>query len=86
MKKAFVKAHKRLGKVVKSHYKNVKSSHISSVKYDEDLQDLKIRFKKGGTYLYADVPQKVVEGLLAAPSKGKYFHAKIRKTYNYTKQ
>lgn len=88
--KVWVKSHKRNGKNVRKHYKTVKSSLIKTFSYDTDLQDLKIKFKRKtkqgvDTYLYADVPEKVVKGFEDAPSKGTYFHKKINPKYIVSK-
>jgi hypothetical protein len=39
---------------------------------------LEIEFLSGSLYLYRDVPEPVYTGLMAAPSKGRYFWANIR--------
>jgi len=59
----------------------VSSSLISSVGYDtaERVLELVLRF---GTYRYYDVPIGVYRELLAAPSKGKYFHRHIAGSFS----
>jgi len=57
----------------------VSSSDISSVGYDSGT--MHIRFRSGGIYAYSGVPQSVYSGLMSAPSKGRYFHARIRGRY-----
>lgn len=42
------------------------------------LRELTIEFRKGGMYVYSDVPPEAFEALVAAPSKGKHFLANIR--------
>ena len=42
-----------------------------------------ISFHSGGLYEYSGVPQSVYESLMNAPSKGKYFHAYIKRSYPY---
>lgn len=73
----------------------VESSNLDSVAYDYDGRRLEIRFrgesnpyreiKPGGTYHYDEVPFRVYQELMRAPSKGKYFHAKIRDKYEFTR-
>lgn len=63
----------------------VRSSDLAAVGYDAESQILEIEFLKGGTYQYFDVPGSVYEGLMTAPSHGKFFHAHIRDKYRYTK-
>jgi hypothetical protein len=60
------------------------SSNLASYAYDEASQELTIAFTNGNRYLYAGVPSTVVDGLVAAPSAGKYFHANIRSSYRAT--
>ncbi|HVI97584.1 MAG TPA: KTSC domain-containing protein [Sphingomonas sp.] len=61
----------------------VRSSAIGEVEYDRTRRRLWIRFAHGGWYSYAGVPPRVAQGLLAAPSLGRYFHARIRDRYSF---
>ena len=61
----------------------VQSSNIRSVGYDATAQTLEIEFHSGGIYHYFEVPESVHLGLLAAPSKGTYFHERIEDRYRY---
>lgn len=61
----------------------VESTTIAAVGYDENLTRLQLEFCSRGVYLYFDVPAAVYEGLLDAPSKGRYFNATIRGRYLY---
>lgn len=61
----------------------VSSSDLQRVGYDAASKTLYIRFHSGGVYSYASVPPAVYNDLLAAPSKGKYFHANIRPFFSY---
>jgi KTSC domain len=42
---------------------------------------LEVEFHGGGVYQYFEVPQTVVEELLAQDSLGAYFNTKIRDSY-----
>lgn len=58
------------------------SSNIHSFSYDEDTKTLKITFIKGGReYEYYGVPRMIYDGMVLAPSRGKYFHQFIRYKY-----
>lgn len=61
----------------------VASSSIASVGYDDEASTLELAFHSGGVYRYADVPRDVYEGMLAADSKGRYFHERIRGRFDY---
>lgn len=50
--------------------------------YDEQQSTLRIRFHNGSTYTYFALPRSVFEGLLAAPSKGSFFHCAIRSCFS----
>lgn len=63
----------------------VQSSNLKSVGYDSDTKILEIEFLHGGIYQYFDVPADIHQGLISAPSKGKYFHAFIKNVYRYQK-
>lgn len=59
----------------------VSSSNLSSVGYDANDRILEIQFNSGRIYQYSNVPEDIYEGLMAAPSHGKYFHQHIRDVY-----
>lgn len=59
----------------------VSSSDLAAVGYAGTT--LWISFHSGGLYEYSGVPQSVYESLMNAPSKGKYFHAYIKRSYPY---
>lgn len=66
--------------------KPVESSHIHSVGYDQKDQTLAIRFHKGGTYHYEDVPPEIHKALMNSPSHGQHFLRNIKDNYRGTKQ
>lgn len=57
----------------------VSSSNLASVGYENGI--LHVRFRSGWTYAYSNVPASVYQGLMSAPSKGKYFNAYIGRRY-----
>ena len=57
------------------------STALESASYDTESQNLTIVFDGGGEYVYEDVPQDVYEGLIRAPSPGKFFHAMIKDVF-----
>jgi hypothetical protein len=63
----------------------VSSSNLRSVGYDDSTNILEIEFNSGGIYQYFNVPLAVYQGLMNAPSHGKYFHRHIKDTYRYAK-
>ena len=62
---------------------DVDSSWIASVTYASDAT-LVVRFRNGTVYRYFTVPRAILEGFLAAPSKGAYFTHHIRNAFPYT--
>ena len=62
---------------------SVNSSDIASIGYENGT--LHIRFNSGGLYAYYNVPQSEYNGLMAASSHGRYFHAHIKNNYSYTR-
>jgi hypothetical protein len=65
---------------------HVSSSVMNEVEYDPSRRRLAVRFNHGGWYTYLGVPARVAEGLLAAPSLGRYFHARIRDRFPFLKR
>jgi nucleoside phosphorylase len=64
---------------------SVSSSNIAAIGYDPQRLILEVDFLNGSTYRYYDVPQYHYEGLMNAPSHGRYLDAYIKKGgYRYT--
>ena len=62
----------------------VNSSNLYSVGYSQTDTILEVQFRKhGSVYRYLGVPLVVYDGLMSAPSHGKYFQANIRWSYPY---
>jgi len=61
----------------------VESTTLASVAYDGVRGTLQLEFRSGTIYLYLGVPLSVCEGLLSAPSKGRYFNEVIRGHFRY---
>ena len=59
----------------------VRSSDLCSVGYEAG--ELRILFNSGGLYSYEGVPASVYEGLMSAPSHGRYFHRHVKGRYPY---
>lgn len=60
----------------------VDSSDLKSVGYDAGAMILELEFHKGGSiYRYFDVPSILNAALMSAPSKGRFFNARIRNVY-----
>jgi hypothetical protein len=56
----------------------VESAALATVGYDEARELLQVEFGGRAIYHYFGVPAAVHQGLLAAPSKGRYFNQAIR--------
>ncbi|MCB0743720.1 MAG: KTSC domain-containing protein [Ignavibacteriae bacterium] len=61
----------------------VSSSNIESIGYDEQNQEVYVRFLKGGVYVYKGVPAHEFQNLLEAPSLGSYLHRNYKNIYPY---
>lgn len=64
----------------------IDSSLIKALAYDEANQQLTVVFQKGGTYVYSEVPGRLVDWLLASSSKGRFFLKEIKGVYPSEKQ
>ena len=65
------------------HVATVESTTLATVVYDEARELLQLEFCSRAVYLYFGVPAAVHQGLLGAPSKGKYFNQAIRGRFPY---
>jgi len=63
----------------------VDSTNVEAIGYDEDGQELHVRFLSGGYYIYHGVPQGIFDGLMYAPSKGSFLNREVKGIYNCTK-
>ena len=64
--------------------KEVESSNIKAVAYDELMNNLQIEFHNGTVYEYAAGPFEVFkESTTDCTSVGKYFQANVRNKYDF---
>ena len=61
----------------------VVSTNLVSVGYDAATRTLEIEFHGGRVYRYDGVPSSVHQGLMSAPSHGRYFRGQIMHQYRY---
>jgi hypothetical protein len=59
------------------------SKAIRSAAYDEETRELIIGLTTGRTYIYRGVQDWIYDGLLAAPSVGRYYNRRIKDRYPY---
>ncbi len=59
------------------------SSAIDGFGYDAARRTLEIRFKRGQTYTYFNVPKTVFEQMQAAPSKGHFVTEHVKGRYEF---
>ena len=65
------------------HMIPVVSSNIASIGYENGT--LYVSFHHGGLYAYSGVPESVYNGLMSAPSRGKYLATYVKGIYPYQK-
>ena len=58
------------------------SSVLAAMTYSREAT-LELVFRSGAIYRYFAVPSRVVEGLIAAKSKGGYFNRQLRNHFRY---
>lgn len=63
--------------------KPVQSNNVKSVGYDPGEKALHIHFRKGGNYVYKDVPESTYRELLGSQSIGKYLAGSIKDVFEY---
>jgi len=59
------------------------STHIRSIDYDPDSEDMTVEFRSGDTYLYRNVPEGVYRQWQTAGSAGEYFQRHVKNRYAY---
>lgn len=63
---------------------DVNSTQIASIAYDDAARELRVRFKKGATYVYYDVTADTVKALKEAKSVGRYFGENVRGQFRHS--
>jgi hypothetical protein len=63
--------------------RNVFSSHVNQIGYDEDSGELHVTFSSGKTAVYQNVPAKVAKDVIEAPSIGEAMWRSIRGQYSF---
>jgi len=63
----------------------VESSTLAAIAYDDAHEILPLEFHSRAIYRYFEVPAPVYEGLLLAPSKGRFFNRAIRGSFPYSR-
>ena len=61
---------------------NVSSSNIEAIGFDPALDELYVRFLKGGTYIYSNVSQYQFDEFVNAGSKGQWLDQNVKKPGN----
>lgn len=56
----------------------VDSSMILAINYDKTMELLELELHSGAIWRFRDVPDILVEDMLKAPSKGKFYNAWLR--------
>ena len=67
-------------------FKQVFSSTIQEIGYDEGEQMLAVKFNTGALYHYFGVPLEVARSVMNAPSVGTALNAEVKGTYKYARQ
>ncbi len=63
----------------------VESSNVESIGYHPETKTLAVKFKSGGLYHHADVPQSVYDAFASADSKGKHYGAHVKGRFSHVK-
>lgn len=63
--------------------RNVTSTNLAQVGYDNQRNVLRVVFASGRAYDYYNVDEQMYRHLLQAPSKGRFFHQYIKNRFNY---
>ena len=63
----------------------VPSSNLASAGYDPPSEILEVEFQNGSIYQYYNVPQSIYDGLVKAPSAGRFFAYEVRNSFPYSR-
>lgn len=65
--------------------RNVVSSNVEAIGYNEAEQELHVRFRGGDTYVYHEVRRDAFEELMRAESKGVFLNQRVKGVYKFTR-
>lgn len=68
------------------NWKDVESSNVARVGYDEQTYTLGVEFHGGEVYHYYEVPKSLFDKLCKAKSVGGFLNKEIKGQYRYAKQ
>lgn len=63
----------------------VQSSNVVAIGYDRPTETLEVEFLKGAVYQYYGVPEHLYNGIMNAPSKGRFLNTCIRDSYPFSR-
>ena len=61
--------------------RDVYSSHVNTVAYNDETQEMMVTWDSGKTSIYSGVPPQHFDGATHSWSVGKYLHEHIKPTY-----
>ncbi len=61
---------------------SVSSSNIEAIGFDSTVDELYVRFLRGGTYIYSGVSEHQFREFCDAPSKGQWLDQNVKKPGN----
>lgn len=64
----------------------VASSLLKTVGYDEEKEELHVKFHKGGSYVYQGVPRRIYDAMMDDNSAGGYFIQNIKGRFECVKE
>lgn len=59
------------------------SSHIASISYEPEVENLNVEFVDGSTYTYFSVPVAVYRNWCADGGSGTYFHRNVKSRFSF---
>jgi len=61
----------------------VYSSNVEEIGYDEDRQEMTVRWKSGKVSAYSGVPEELAQQVANAPSVGSMLNSDIKNQYSH---
>ncbi len=62
---------------------DVDSSNVEAIGYDQDRQELHVRFLQSGTYVYFGVGEALFHAFLRSASKGRFLDEQVKGQYPF---
>lgn len=64
---------------------SIKSSNVDAIGYDSDANELHVKFRSGGHYIYSAVPPELFDEVKSSDSIGRFLSKRVKGAFEARK-